>query len=107
MNTSLTITGRLGYSGTVGVVEPAPYHVGFKLVCPEGGGSGEYPFFVADQFGGARSFVTVWYSAADLRTYSYAPLIVGNRTTQVPGTTVRVGWVLGANAQRPPDPPPP
>jgi hypothetical protein len=104
---TLTITGRLGYSGSVGVVEATPYQVGFKLVCPGGGGSGQYPFFVVDAFGGPRSVVTVWYSAADLRSYAYQPLIVGDRTITVPGTTVRLGWVLGANAQRPPDPPPP
>lgn len=104
---TLTISNRLAYSGTVGIVEPAPYQVAFRLVCPEGGGTGTYPFFVADAFGGSRSFVTVWYSAADLRPYIYAPLIVGNRTTTAPSTVVRSGWVLGANAQRPPDPPQP
>ena len=104
---TLTISNRLVYSGTVGIVEPAPYQVAFKIVCPEGGGTGSYPFFVADTFGGPRNVVTVWYSALDLRPYIYQPLIVGDRTIGVPGTTVRLGWVLGATAQRPPDPPQP
>jgi hypothetical protein len=105
---TLSITNRLAYSGTVGVVEPAPYNVAFRIVCPNGGGNGgQYPFFVADAFGGASSFVTVWYSALDLRPYIYQPIIVGDRTIELFDTTVRLGWVLGATAQRPADPPQP
>jgi hypothetical protein len=106
---TLTITGRLGYSGTVGVVDPSPYYVSFTLVCPGGGaGGGNYPFYVADAFGGAGSVVTVWYSYLDPRSYAYAPLIVAQRTIgPIANNTVRLGWVLGANAQRLPDPPQP